>query len=389
MTARPSDATHGKPGHDGAPLARSSFVAELNRAFSNDALGDPEPPRRALEIPFATIGKILLVAFVLWAIFKLSTLITLMLVAVVLAIAFEPLVEMLERVRLPRWAASLVVVLTVLAVVVAFLIISGASLASQGRVVGQRLLAIEKDLVERLPPYLGGIVTRGKTTTPDASDLAGYAVVIGGAVANALLVTAIASILTLYLLIDGRRTWEWVVAYVPARNRARAHATAEAGRRAVRRYVLGNVTTSVFATMVVFVALWLLHVPAALLLALLAGVCDFVPVLGFAVSSVPAVLLALTVSAGTAIAVAAVYIGYHLAENYFIGPRVYGGQLRLSNLAVLLAFAVGAELGGVVGALLALPVAAMYPVVEEIWLGKYLGRDAVETHKRLDREAAE
>ena len=108
-----------------------------------------------------------------------------------------------------------------------------------------------------------------------------------------------------------------------------------------------------------FVALWLLHVPAALLLALLAGVCDFVPVLGFAVSSVPAVLLALTVSAGTAIAVAAVYIGYHLAENYFIGPRVYGGQLRLSNLAVLLAFAVGAELGGVVGALLALPVAAM------------------------------
>ena len=133
----------------------------------------------------------------------------------------------------------------------------------------------------------------------------------------------------------------------------------------------------------VFVALSLLHVPAALLLALLAGVCDFVPVLGFVVSSVPAILLALTVSTGTAIATAAVYLGYHLAENYAIGPLVYGGQLRLSNLAVLLAFAVGAELGGVVGALLALPVAAMYPVVEDIWLGKYLGRDAVGAHKRL------
>lgn len=52
-----------------------------------------------------------------------------------------------------------------------------------------------------------------------------------------------------------------------------------------------------------------------------------------------------------------------------MGLLVYGSQLRLSNLAVLLAFAVGAELGGVVGALLALPVAAIYPVVEDIWLG--------------------
>ena len=290
-----------------------------------------------------------------------------MLVAIVLAIAFEPLVEVLQRLRLPRWAASVLVVLTVIATIVFFLIVSGASLASQARVVGQRLIAIEKDLVERLPPYLGRIVTRDSATTTNASDVAGYAVTIGSAIVNALLVTVIASIPD--ALPPDRRSQDLgvgAVAYVPARNRARVQATAEAGRLAVRRYVIGNVATSVFAAVVVFVALWLLHVPAALLLSLLAGVCDFIPVLGFAVSSVPAVLLALTVSGGTAFAVTAVYVGYHLAENYFIGPRVYGGQLRLSNLAVLLAFAVGAELGGIVGALLALPVAAMYPVVEEI-----------------------
>src|SRR3954454_21732867 len=154
MIARPQDAIRGKPRRDGAHLAPASAVAELNRAFSTDAMGDPEPPRRALEIPFATIGKILLVAFVLWAIVKLSTLITLMLVAVVLAIAFEPLVEMLARVRLPRWAASLVVVLTVLAVLVAFLLTAGASLASQGRVVGPPLLAVRQAVVHRLPRYL-------------------------------------------------------------------------------------------------------------------------------------------------------------------------------------------------------------------------------------------
>jgi predicted PurR-regulated permease PerM len=347
---------------------------------------DSEPPRRAVQFPFATIGKLLLVAFALWAILKLATIITVMLVAIVFAIAFEPLVEGLQRIHLPRWAASLLVVLGVLALICAFLVVSGASLASQGSVVLQRLLAAEKELVERLPPYLARIFTGGNTTGPAATDVAGYAVSIGAVVANALLVTAIASILTVYLLIDGRRTWEWVVAYVPLRNRERTQITAEAARHAVRRYVIGNVTTSAFASIVVFVSLELLHVPAALLLALLAGVCDFVPVIGFAVSAIPAILLGLTISSGVGIAVAAVYLGYHLAENYWIGPLVYGGQLRLSNLAVLLAFTVGAELWGVVGALLALPVAAMYPVIEDIWLGEYLGRHAVETHKRLERE---
>lgn len=363
------------------------MTAAVTPAFSNEPGGHDEPPRRAVEFPFATIGKVILVAFALWAIFKLSTIITLMLVAIVLAIAFEPLVEGLERIRLPRWVASTLVVLLVLTAVGAFIVLSGASLASQGSVVMKRLMEMERALVQELPPYLARILTRGNSAaSPDASDLAGYAVAIGAAVANALIVTAVASILTLYLLIDGRRTWEWVVAYVPPRNRERAQATAEAARRAIRHYVVGNVATSAFAAVVVYVALSLLHVPAALLLALLAGVCDFVPVLGFVVSSVPAILLALTVSTGVGIAAAGVYLGYHLVENYFIGPLVYGGQLRLSNLAVLLAFAVGAELGGVVGALLALPVAAMYPVVEDIWLGQYLGRHAVETHRRLEQE---
>ena len=84
----------------------------------------------------------------------------------------------------------------------------------------------------------------------------------------------------------------------------------------------------------------------------------------------------------------AVYAGYHLAENYYIGPKVYGDRLRLSNLAVIIAFAVGAEIGGVGGALLALPIAALYPVIERVWLKEYLGRDAIETHRRLAQRSS-
>lgn len=361
-----------------------ALKADASRRVDVDEVD--EPPRRALSLPAATIAKVLLTLFALWALYKLGTVIALVLIAVVLAIALEPAVEWLERRRVPRWVGATVAVFTVVGCLIVFMVLCGSSLAAQGRQVAERLMTVQKETGDWLPPPLARII-RGGTSSPDASVIAGYAVSFGSALANALLGAAVAFIFTIYFLIDGRTTWAWLVAYAPRRNRGRVQETAEAARVAVLRYVVGNVVTSIFAGLCVYIALTVLRVPAALLLAVLAGVCDFVPVLGFIVSAVPAVLLALTVSATTAVIVAGVYVSYHLAENYLIGPRVYGGQLRLSNLAVLLAFAVGAELFGIVGALLALPVAAMYPCVEDIWLRDYLGRDAVETHRRIEREA--
>jgi predicted PurR-regulated permease PerM len=344
-----------------------------------------EAPRRALHLPLSTIVKILLTAFALWALFKLATVIAIVLVAVVLAIALEPTVAWLERRRVPRWVGALLTVGVVVGCLLLFVALCGSSLAAQGRQVIDRVSSVQQEVAARLPRPLARVVRGG--AAPDASVIAGYAVSFGAALAAAVLGIAVALILTIYLLIDGRTTYAWLVAYVPRRNRARVQETAHAAYNAVLHYVIGNVATSIFAAVCVFVALRLMHVPAALLLAVLAGVCDFVPVLGFLVSAVPAVLLALTVSLPTAVIAGAVYAGYHLAENYLIGPKVYGGQLRLSNLAVLLAFAVGAELFGLIGALLALPVAAMYPCVEDIWLRDYLGRDAVETHRQIERDA--
>ncbi len=319
-----------------------------------------EHPSRAVHLPLSTIVKVLLTAFVLWALYKLGAIIALVLIAVVLAIALEPVIEWLERKSVPRWVASTLTVFVIVGCLVLFVAMCGSSLAAQLRQVVDRLGSVRRDVVAWLPPPIARAV-RGSRLAPDGPTVAGYAVSIGTIFIDAMLGLAAVFILTIYFLIEGRRTWNWLVAYVPPRNRARVRETADAGCEAVRHYVVGNVATSVFAGVTVLVALTLLHVPAALLLALLAGICDFVPVLGFIVSALPAVLLALTVSTATAFTVAAIYVGYHMVENYLIGPKVYGGRLRLSSLAVLLAFAAGAELFGIVGALLALPVAAMYP----------------------------
>jgi len=343
---------------------------------------------RQVHVPISTIVKILLVAVAVWALLKLGTLIAVVLVSIVIAIACDPVVEWLERRRVPRSLGAMLVVLSICAALIVFVTFTGTSMASQGRQVLENLLRFRQTLADALPRPLARIVRGSGTVNSDAALIAEYAVEAGRIISAAVIGAVVVAFLTVYLLIEGRMTWAWLVAYVPPRNRGKVAETAAAAREAVLHYVVGNVLTSIFAAVVVFVALSALRVPAALLLAALAGVCDFVPVLGFIVSAVPAVLLALTVSGATAVVVSAVYVGYHAAENYLIGPRVYGNRLRLSNLAVLIAFAVGAELFGVIGALLALPVAATYPCIENIWLRDYLARDTAEGHRRIERRGA-
>jgi predicted PurR-regulated permease PerM len=227
----------------------------------------------------------------------------------------------------------------------------------------------------------------GKEPAANASALASYGAAVASSAFRALALVVVGMIVTVYLLVEWKATLEWLIAFVPQAHRAKVRRTLVEARKIVFAYVAGNVLTSIFAASFVFAALMLLNVPAALLLALVAGVCDFVPVLGFILSAAPAAMLAATVSVSTAVIVIGLYVMYHFIENYFIGPKVYGHELRLSNLAVLIAFAVGAELAGVIGALLALPIAATYPAVERIWLREKLEPDTVEKHRRLENTA--
>jgi predicted PurR-regulated permease PerM len=344
--------------------------------------------RRTIDITPAAIVKVIAAIVFIWLWLHLWQLLMLVVVAVVVAIGLEPAVEWLGRHKVPRSLAASGVVLVLTLVIVGFFWITGSSLVGQARELGGRINEFQHRFVAALPPWIARGIRRNGTPVPDASMVADYVVTAGRLVVSGAVVAVLALILTVYLLIEGRRTYAWLAAYAPPAHRAQVHVTALEARKAIYSYVVGNVATSIFAATFVLVTLSLLHVPAALLLALLAGIFDFVPVLGFICSAGPAVLLALSRSPLVALTVAGLYVFYHLVENYYIGPKVYGERLRLSNLAVILAFAAGAEIGGVVGALLALPVAALYPVIERVWLKNYLGRDAVEAHRRLQHDSS-
>jgi predicted PurR-regulated permease PerM len=337
--------------------------------------------RRIVEIPWRTIFKLIAAGVLIWLWLTLVSTILVVIVAILLAITLNPIVVWFQARGLPRWAASVAVGLVVLATVGGFVWLTWASLSDQARYAAQYLNDVEGNILSKLPAWLrdaaGGAEVR--------SWIAPAAVRVGQSAASAVVVTLLGFVLTLYLLIEGDTTRDWLVAFVPRARRARVEQTFVECERVIFAYVAGNVILSVIAFTCTFIALSLLKVPAALLLAVVAGVSDFLPVIGFLLGAIPTILIAMTVSTTTALLVAAFYVAYNTVETYVLGPWAYGDRLKLSNLAVILAFVIGAEIAGVIGALIALPVAAIYPAIERIWLRDQLGEDTVREHTEIEQ----
>jgi predicted PurR-regulated permease PerM len=342
--------------------------------------------RIVVDIRWMTLLKVIAAAALVWAWLRLIQLVLVLIVAVLLAVTLKPVIDWFECRGWPRWSAAALVFVVLIAGIGVFGWLTWRSVADQASFASSHLAESEREIVDQLPPWVRDALG-GDAGASVPSSLGLWALRLARSALSALVVGVLGLILTLYLVIEADRTREWLLAFVPKRRRRRAEETLEEAERVVFAYVAGNVLTSVLAGVFVFVLLTLAKVPAALLLALIAALFDFVPVIGFIASGIFAVAMALTVSATTALVVGALYGSYHLAENYLISPWAYGDRLKLSNVAVILAFAVGATLAGVIGALIALPVAAAYPAIERIWLRDALPPETVGEHKAIEKKA--
>jgi len=341
-----------------------------------------------LRIPTRTLVKIALALLIGWAGLILWPEFILLTFALVLAIALQPTVGWLERKGLSRGAAVLLVAIALVGLSLAFLTFVTTSLAQQIALLVQDFPGFRARLEHRLPvhyPVLKRIVDE-IFALPSSPEIAAHLrrpLALGTTVLGGALSMFFTMIVTLYLLLDGRRLYAWLIAYVPRRHRDRMGITAEEVSVVVQAYVRGQVVTSALFTIFVAIVLNVFRVPAAMPLALLAGFCDVVPVVGIIIATVPAAVLAFTVSPTAGIVVCALYGLYHTVESYYIVPRVYGSSLRLSTLAVLLALMVGTALQGLTGAILILPLVAAYPIIERIWLARYLGHEVIKDHGAL------
>ena len=234
-----------------------------------------------------------------------AILLLLLIVAVILTVTLDPFACWLERRGLSRAASVIVISVATLTLVGGFVWLTWASLVEQTRYLTAHADEFQKHITPYLPRWLRN--SADSNSAEVTSRLGNFALSLAQSATTAAAYVVVGFFLTIYLLLEGRRTRVWLIAFVPLEHRHKVDRTLDESEKVLYAYVAGNVLTSVIATVTTLVALSLLKVPAALVLALLAGLSDFVPVIGFVVSAIPAVALALTVSGQAAAIVFAAF----------------------------------------------------------------------------------
>lgn len=174
----------------------------------------------------------------------------------------------------------------------------------------------------------------------------------------------IAFVVTFFLVRDGDRMWDWAVRLTPERRRETIHAAGEEGWRVLSAYVRGITVIAAVDAIAIGLALWLIGVPLVMPLALLTFVLAFIPFVGAFTAGVAAALVAL-VSGGwfDALLVVIAVTAIQQLEGDLLYPVIVGKTVELHPVAVLVCVGAGAILGGIIGAFLAVPVAAVVATV--------------------------
>ncbi len=349
------------------------------------ALTQVDPQRVDLHIPWSTYFKACAALLTAYAVYVLWPLLLLVFLALFLAVTLRAMVGWLDAKGMQHGFSLLVVVGGLLGMLMTGMALIVPVLIDQAAAFSQSLPKLRADALNLLP-VSGGMRQNiehmlDSANWAEAGTWFDHFASAGGIALGGISQTALLVVIALYLLIDGSKVNEWLLAFFSPLKRRKLRITAEEVSKVITGYVVGQVITSVLVMIFTFSVLSLLHVPAALMLSILAGVFDILPILGFFVAAMPAFLLALSVSPSTAFMVLGLYLLFHALEAYLIVPMVYGKNLRVSTLTVLLGLLAGALLAGIPGALAALPVIASYAAVERIWLKPFLREGVSEKHE--------
>ena len=323
-----------------------------------------EEPQRTVRIELSsrTLVLILVAIGAVWLAVQLWTVFVVLLVALVLVGTFDPLVGWFERRGLGRGRALALIFLVVTLAIAAVMLITVPPLVAQLQHIIDNAPQERQKVIHFLGQYqwANGFVKSIRAVPLDtlvvrAGDtLLGYSADILTAIGYA--VTTI--FLALYLLAEPRRAQAALYALVSRHHHVKLAQIMRGLKQIVGGYMRGQLITSVAITIFTFGLLSAFKVDDALALAMFAGLTDVIPFIGGYVASAPAVIAVSSRGTPSMLIVAAAMMGYQEFESRILVPRVYGRTLRLSPALVLVALLVGGTLLGMLGALLALPVAA-------------------------------
>jgi len=311
---------------------------------------------------------------------KIKLVVIILIAATFFAYLIYPAVNWLQRRRLPRWAAITLVYIAVAVVI-------GAGLAYIGPVVTDEAQRLTTDTPRLLAETRDAIVNANNnilSTIPEAArqsavasldnlvsqfqtvaaDFAGQALRFAASLAAFMTAVILVPLLAFYILLDLDRLRDAVVDLFPQRHRERTLAVLADVDTVVGGFVRGQLIVGAIVGGLVTVLLLIFRIKYALLIGVFAGAADLVPYVGAIAGAIPAVLLELF-NAGPVwalVLIGAFALLYEL-EGHIIAPAIVSQRVGLTPLMVIVAILIGAELGGIGGMFLSVPIAGIIRVI--------------------------
>jgi predicted PurR-regulated permease PerM len=318
------------------------------------------------------VGLVVGLAALAWA---AASVLALVFVSLLIAAALEPQTDRLRE-RLPTGRAGTIIV----AFALFFVAVAAAGVAlvplvadEAGRVMDalpSTLEAVAAWAHDLEPPMAATIastlVETGQQLFERQVSLEAEALVEIGLDAAGVVVALVTALgLAFFWLIERARLQRYVLAFAPEEHRADVRESWNAVTDRLGQWVRGQGILMLAMGVLAGIAYTALGVPASLLLAVIAGVTELIPIIGPILGAVPAILVAATVSPELALAVAVAYLALQAFEGLVLVPIVMRNAVGLSPFLILVSVLIGSAAGGIVGALLAVPIAATIEIVLE------------------------
>jgi predicted PurR-regulated permease PerM len=313
---------------------------------------------------------------IMWAAYVVRDALLIVYVSGVLAIGFSPIVRVIERQKLlpigsrrfPRWLAILVLYLAILGTFGLALFLIFPTLVDQAQALwthapqmfekGQQFLISKGWMKEHLT--MGEAVARAPGAGGDAvTKVAAAAANVAGGIFGVVTIL----ILTFYILVDSANLRESTLRLLPKERRARADKAAREVTEKVSAWLGGQLLLGIIIGSTSAIGLWALGIPFFYVLALISGIGEMIPVVGPILSAIPAIAVAATVSPQKALLVLVFFFAQQQLENHILVPKIMSRQVGVSAVTVIVALLIGGSLAGIVGAILAVPTAAILQVV--------------------------
>lgn len=311
------------------------------------------------HISLATFIRFIVIAFVLLLLWILRDIILMIFLSMILAVTLSPFIKKFERIRVPRIAAITIIYCLIISIVLLFIVLLIPAIKNEATsFTNSNYIEKVTNFFSNAPVNIGSLATKENVSTFSKGIFAGVRGFLGG-FASFLLILVI----TFYFTLDEENIKRFWARLVPREYRSATARIARLSTERIGSWFRGQLVVSLLIGTLSYIAFYFLHVPDALLLALIGAVASFIPVIGAVIGIAPAILLALTVNQVTALIVLAVGIAIHEFIANAIVPKVMSKAVGLNPVVIVIVMLLGAELAGGVGLVLAIPVASVIDII--------------------------